>query len=141
MEWLLQQEEFKPEAMRTTGNLDAFFKSLLAKQKDVLLRCLDAYTVNESVLGVTKRPFFHSAQDKGADGKHQRKRFAEQSADVDELHAVEDDFDEVELETIQQAVATPGRTFAYPADAPSRPCPMVTFPGGSVQLCQVYLRP
>ena len=43
---------------------------------------------------------------------------------MDELHAVEEDFDEVELEAIQ-AAATPGRTFAYPADAPSRPCPTV----------------
>ena len=106
VEWLLQQEDFKPDAMRTTGNSEAFFKSLLAKQEEVLLRCLDAYTVNETVLGVTKRPFFHSAQDKAAEGKQQRKRFAEQSADVDELHAVEDDYDEVELEAIQQAVAT-----------------------------------
>ena len=73
----------------------------------MLLRCLDAYTVNESVLGVTKRPFFHSAQDKAVDGKHQRKSFAEQSADVDELHAVEEDFDEVELEAIQAPSSTP----------------------------------
>ena len=122
VEWLLRQDEFKPDAMRTTGNLDAY---LLAKQEEVLLRCLDAYTVNETVLVVTKRPFFHSAQDKAADGKHQRKRFAGQSADVDELHGVEDDYDEVELEAIQQAVATPGRTFVYPADAPSRPCPTI----------------
>ena len=67
VEWLLEQEEFKPDAMRTTGNLDDFFKSLLAKQEDVLVRCLDAYTVHETVLGVTKRPFFHSAQDKAAE--------------------------------------------------------------------------
>ena len=29
------------------------------------------------------------------------------------------------LDAVEQASATPGRTFTYPADAPSRPCPNV----------------
>ena len=68
--------------------------------------CMDSHVVNEKILGVLKRPFFHAAQDKAFDGKHQR-NFAEQAG----------------LDAVEQASATSGRTFTYPADAPSRPCP------------------